>query len=240
MLFAVAGGPKTTGDGSAAPSAGADAAPPSAEADARAKVLGWARRSIDLIPTGWLITGAGAVLLGATAMFGGLEAVAAPPTPELSVGETFAGSDFEMTVIGVELSDERGQALVFPDEETGERVLIVTVDVVNTFSSPRGSSNRSETSPVIDGIRIQGLDELPEISRADDGTGSPVLQPDVPARLLLAWLVGPGDFGDGDEIVLTLPDSTHRVGESVVRGDYWDDVHVGARVSATVEEVSAP
>jgi len=231
MLFAVAGGPKATGDGQAAPSA---------EADARAKVLGWARRSIDLIPTRWLITGAGAVLLGATALFGGLEAAAVEPTPQLSVGETFAGSDFEMTVVGVELSDERGQALVFPDEEAGERVLIVTVDVVNTFSSPRSSTSRSEASPVIDGIRIQGLDDLPEVSRADDGTGSPVLQPDVPARVLLAWLVGPGDFRDGDEIVLTLPDSTHRVGESVVRGDYWDDVRVGARVSATVEEVSTP
>lgn len=209
-------------------------------AGARAKVLGWARQSIDLIPTSWLITGAGALLLGTTALFGGLEAAAVDPTPSVAVGETFAGSDFEMTVVGVELRDERGEALVFPDEEKGERVLVVVVDVVNTFDEPRPSSDNKAHSPVIEGIRLEGLEERPAISRADDGTGSPRLQPDVPTRLLLAWLVGPDDFRDGDEVTLTLPDSTHYVGKNIVKGDYWDDVVVGATVTTTIDERGAP
>ena len=209
-------------------------------AGARAKVLGWARQSIDLVPTSWLITGAGALLLGATALFGGLEAAAVDPTPSVAVGEVFAGSDLEMTVVGVELRDERGKALVFPDEEQGERVLVVVVDVVNTFDSPRRSSDNGADSPVIDGIRLEGLDEPPTISRADDGEASPALQPDVPARLLLAWLVGPDDFRTGDEVTLTLPDSTHYVGKNIVRGDYWDDVVVGATVTTTIDEQAAP
>lgn len=219
---------------------GSDADVAAANAGARAKVLGWARRSIDLIPTSWLLTGAGAVLLAGTALFGGLEAAAVDPTPEAAVGETFAGSDLEMTVVGVELRDERGMAGVYPDEEEQERLLVVTVDVVNTFPAPRSSVSGKKTSAVVDGIRIDGLEEKAAVSRADDGTSSPVLQPDVPARLLLAWTVGPEDFHDGEEISLTLPDSTHYVGKSVVRGDFWDDVRVGATLTTTIEEVAAP
>jgi hypothetical protein len=222
------------------PPAGRDAAAvAAANASARAKVLGWARRSIDLIPTPWLITGAGALLLATTAVFGGLEAAPVDPVPAIAVGETFSGSDLDMTVVGVELRSDRGNTSVFPDEEKDERVLIVTVDVTNTFSSPRASAVGGKT-PLVDGILIDGFDMRPSVSRADDGTGSPRLQPDVPARLQLAWLVGPDDFHDGDEILLTLPDSTHRVGQSLVRGDYWDDFRVGATVTAPVEEVTGP
>lgn len=67
-----------------------------------------------------------------------------------------------------------------------------------------------------------------------------MLQPDVPAQLVLAWIVGPDDLRDGDEVTLTLPDSTHRVGTNVQRGvDFWDDVVVGARMTTTVHEVPA-
>lgn len=211
----------------------------SANAGARAKVLGWARRSIDLIPTSWLITGAGAVLLGATAIFGGLEAAAVDPTPTVAVGETFAGSDLEMTIVGVELREEPGNAALYPDEEKDERVLVVVVDVVNTFDTPRSSYSGDKMSPVVNGIHLEGIDEKPSVSRADDGAGSPMLQPDVPVRLLLAWIVGPDDYHDGDEVQLTLPDSTHYVGKSVMRGDYWTDARVGATVTAEVVEVPA-
>lgn len=210
------------------------------DASARAKLLGWARQSIDLVPTSWLLTGAGAALLGVTALFGGLEAAAVDPTPAVSVGEAFSGSDFRMTVVGVELDSDRGDSLVFPDEEKGERVLTVVVDVVNTFDKPRSSTAVDQDSPVIDGIRVDGLKEKPSVSLAADGEASPMLQPDVPARLRLAWIVGPDDFHDGDEVRLTLPDSTHYVGQSVVRGDFWDEVVVGATVTTTVEEVSSP
>lgn len=203
-------------------------------------MLGWARRSIDLIPTPWLLTAAGALLLAGTAVFGGLEAAAVDPTPDVAVGETYTGSDLELTVVAVELRDDRGQTSVFPDEEKGERVLVVTVDAVNTFHAPRGSTSGAPTSAVVDGIRIDGVEDKGQVSRADDGRGSPVLQPDVPARLLLAWLVGPDDYREGDEITLTLPDSTHAVGSRVIRGDYWTDVRVGATLTTSIAEGTSP
>ena len=222
------------------PAQGQDPAVTAANASARAKVLAWARRSIDLIPTSWLITGAGAVLLATTAVFGGLEAAAVDPIPVVAVGETFSGSDLDMTVVGVELRDERGNALVFPDEEKGERVLVVTVDVVNTFTSPRQPQTSASPSPVVDGILIEGLAEKGAISRADDGEGVTRLQPDVPVRLLLAWIVGPDDFRDGEEITLTLPTSDHYVGKSLIDGDYWQNARVGATLTTTVGEVTIP
>jgi hypothetical protein len=218
----------------------ARAATARANAGARAKLLGWARQSIDLIPTPWLITGAGAVALGATAAFGGLATAPVEPIPELSVGESFRGSDFDMTVLGVELRDDDDGTLVFLDEEKGERVLVVTLDVTNTFPTPRSSASGSDRRIAIDGIRVEGVEGAPVLTRADDGTGYPMLQPDVPARLLAAWVVGPDDLHDGDEVVLSLPDSTHYVGKSLTKGDYWWDEHVGATLTATIDEVTTP
>lgn len=208
----------------------------SSETAARAKVLGWARRTIDLIPTSWMITGAGAVILATTAAFGGLATAAVDPIPQLAVGETFTGSDLEMTVLGAELRDDPGALAVFPDEERGERVLLVEVEVVNTFPTPRSASSLSTPSPVVNGIRVEGIDTQGDVAHADDFHLYPTLQPDVPTRVLLAWVVGSADLRDGDEIALTLPDSTHFVGTSVVRGDYWDDVQVGATMTLTVHE----
>ena len=235
-LYAFPVGETNTG---APPDAAGAAATARANADARAKVLGWARRSIDLIPTPWLITGAGAVLLACTAAFGGLEAVPEEPIPEIAVGDTYSGSDLEITVLDVELRDEPGNAAIYPDEETGGRLLVMVVDVVNTFHSPRPSTSSADPSPTVEGIRISGLDEEAEVSRADDGLSYPTLQPDVPVRMLLAWRVGPDDFREGDEISITLPDSTHYAGQVLTSGDFWEDVRIGATMTARIEEAPA-
>jgi len=192
-----------------------------------------------LIPTPWLLTAGGGVLLAATAAFGGLEEVQPPPTPTVEAGERYAGSDLQLTVQRVELRAERGNADVFPDEEKRERVLAVIVEAVNTFDEPRLAMALGAISPMVDGIRIDGIDAKPTVSRADRSGGT-MLQPDVPAQLVLAWIVGPDDLQDGDEVTLTLPDSTHRVGTNVQRGvDFWDDVVVGARMTTTVHAVLA-
>ena len=237
-LYAVAVGENRA---AAEPPGQADAATAArTNAGARAKVLGWARRTIDLVPTSWLITGAGAVLLATTAAFGGLATAPADPIPEIAVGDTFKGSGLEITVVGVELWDEAGNSAIYPDEEKGEKVLVVAVDVVSTFEKPRSTSSGPLNQGSVDAIRVAGLDDAPSVSYRDDGEYSSMLQPDLPARLLLAWRVGSDDFHDGDVVSLTLPDATHRVGDNVLRGeDLWEDLRVGATVPATVEKAAA-
>ena len=215
---------------------GVTAPPP--ESSAALRAVHWARRTFELIPTPWLITAAGAVLLGTTAAFGGLDAVPETPIPELVVGDSFSGSDMTFTVRAIELSDDNGTTLVFPDEEKGEQVLTVLVDVVNDFSVARVVSPLANPSPSVNGISVDGIDENPFITQAD-GSSASMLQPNVPASLVLAWVVPRGAFDDGDTVRLTLPDSTHYVGSSVVSGDYWWDVTVGATVTGTIVEIPA-
>lgn len=220
-----------------APYAVAVTAPPP-ESSAALRAVHWARRTFELIPTPWLITASGAVLLGTTAAFGGLQAVPETPMPELTIGEEYSGSDFTFTVRAIELRDERGTTLVSPDEEKGEQVLAVVIDVVNDFPVARVVSPDAKPSPSVNGIRVEGVDEKPFITQVD-GTSASMLQPDVPASLVLAWVVPRGAFDDGDTVRLTLPDSTHYVGSSVISGDYWWDVTVGATVTGTIVEIPA-
>ncbi|UNK71326.1 hypothetical protein [Microbacterium sp. H1-D42] len=215
------------------------ATPPTAPAGRRA--FGWSRRMLDRVPTPWLITGGTGAALALTAAFGGLNGVSEPQIPELTVGESFSGSDLLMTVIGVELSDERAGSGVYPDAEKGERVLTVILDVTNEFTAPRTAASGGADSPVVDGITIEGVTTTPPgLARADDGTYGIHLQPDVPVRIVASWVVGAEDVQDGDEVRITLPDSTHGVGQAITMGDYWSDPVIGAYVTAEVDEVEVP
>ncbi|MFC4137679.1 MULTISPECIES: hypothetical protein [unclassified Microbacterium] len=206
-------------------------------AESEARLTSWVRKTTDKVPTGWLITGAGAILLGATAAFGGLQTVPEAGPVELAPGEHFIGADIDMSVVAVELSDTRQTAGVVPDE--GQRVLVVIIDATNLFDRARPVFGGNDTAAAVDSIRVEGLDETPKISRVDDGDGATWLQPDVPARLMVSWAVEPGDFADGDEVTVTLPDGEHTVGSFVTSEEYWSDVHVGARVLTSIEEVPA-
>lgn len=215
------------------------ATPPAAPDGAR--VRAWARRTLDRVPTPWLITGGTGAVLALTAGFGGLNAVPEPAVPELTVGESFSGSDLLMTVVSVQLSDERPGSGVRPDPDAGERVLTVVVDVVNEFTAPRTAAAGTPDSPVVDGIAIEGVtDAAPGLARADDGTLNIRLQPDVPVRVLASWVVDGDAVHDGDAVRISLPDSTHGVGAAITLGDYWTDPVVGAYVTATVDEVVLP
>lgn len=54
---------------------------------------------LDRVPTPWLITSGAGAVLAITAAFGGVHPVPVPPTPELTVGDSFTGSDLTMTVV---------------------------------------------------------------------------------------------------------------------------------------------
>lgn len=203
-------------------------------AASEARAAAWARTMADRIPTGWIITGAGAVLLGATAAFGGLEPAPQPVPEELAVGEHYVGSDLEIAVLGAEVGGEVQGAGVVPDE--GEETLIVTLEVTNLFSEPRIALAPHSLSGVhIDGVEIVRSDAR----RVEDDSVLAYLQPDVPTRVRLAWTIDADAIAPGDEVRLVLPDSTRSEGAFVTRGTYWSDVRTGAYVTVPVAAVLA-
>lgn len=206
-----------------------------------------AQRAIDRVPLKWLSTAALVVFLGVTSLFGGLEAVAAPETPVITVGTTVVGTEIEMTPVQATLIDKLNTTGVFPGE--GQRILSLVLDVRNLSEFARSSS----TEDALGRIRVEGLAELlgasgltalevqgavkPAVARLDDGTFSPWLQPGLPVRLVLSWVIPTGAFGDGDNVRFDLPTGTRAVGQSVLYGVYWTDEHTAAYTDIVLEEL---
>lgn len=201
-------------------------------AASEARAAAWLRKTADRIPTGWIITAGGAVLLGSTAAFGGLAAAPQPTPAELSVGEHYAGSQLDMAVVGASVGGEvRGTGF---SPEPREGTLVVVLDVTNEFTAPRLARSKDTMGGVgVDGLTLEGVD----VERTIDGSNVLNLQPGVPTRVRLAWLIDEGDVAPGDEIRVALPDSTHYVGSFVERGDYFTDVRVGAYVTVPVDSL---
>lgn len=212
-----------------------------AEADAatraasEARAAAWARKMADKVPTAWLISGAGAVLLASTAAFGGLADVPQPKPPELHAGQHFVGSDLDMSVVSVGVADgEVRGAGVTPEE--GQSTVIAVLDVTNVYTAPRPV----RVKDTLGGVSLDGIEtDRYDVNRTSDGSGAGFLQPDVPTRVRIAWTVDADAVSPGDEIRVVLPDSTRFTGSFVTRGDYWDDVHPGAYVTVRVDDLPA-
>ncbi len=186
------------------------------------------------VSTKWIGGAFTVIVLAATAGFGGLNTVPTPPVPEIASGESFTGALLEYTPQRAVLIDELAETTVRPAD--GERLLVVIIDVENLDDEPRSSTSDESGK----WIRVEGAPDVsPAVVRYDDSTLGPRLQPGVPATLVLTWAVPKDAFAAGDEIRLALPDATEFVGTSVVFGEYWDDITVGAYADLVAEDVGA-
>lgn len=210
----------------------ADAAGAADRAASEAWAVAWAKKAADRIPTGWIITGIGAILLGATAAFGGLAPAPQPKPAEISAGEHYTGSQLDMAVVSAGVGGEvRGTGFA---PEPGQRTLVVVLDVTNEFTAPRLARSPDTMRGIgVDGVQLDNLD----VVRTIDGSNVLEFQPGVPTRVRVAWLIDEGAVSPGEEIRVVLPDSTHYVGSFVQRGDYFTDVRTGAYVTVTVDEI---
>lgn len=196
----------------------------------------WVSAVTSRISTKWIGGAATVLILGATAAFGGLEAVPEPPLPELVAGDTFTGAGWEMTPQRAVLIDELNETGVRPKE--GERLLVVIMDVTNVDDAARPSSSSAKGS--LTAIRVDDVPDIaPAVARYDDTTASPWLQPGVPTQLVLTWALPASGLADGDDIRLTLPTATEYTGEFFVYGEYWEDEETGAYATLAVEDVGA-
>lgn len=205
------------------------------------------QRALDRVPLKWLGTAALVVFLAVTSLFGGLEAVATPETPVIAAGETVVGAEIEMTPVQATLIDELNTTGVFPDE--GERILSVVMDVRNLSEFARASASTDALGLIrVDGLADvlaeSGLTDLelqsaikPSVARLDDGTFDPWLQPGLPVRLVLSWVIPADAFRDGDTVRISLPTATRAVGQSVIYGIYWTDQQTVAHTDIDIEDL---
>ncbi|WP_394279364.1 hypothetical protein [Microbacterium sp.] len=218
-----------------------DSPVPTSDAAPAARTTGRGRRVVtaitDKVPTRWLTGILTVPFLAVTAAFGGLNAVAAPPIPDLAPGEAHENGPLAVTVERAVLIDTFPEAGISVDE--GQRVLAVVFTAENRWD--RSIAAFASGGPA-HAVRIAelGADERPEsVARMDDATTSPYLHPEMPVQLVATWAVDSGEFEEGDELVIELQDFTLFVGTLINPGEQWTDPAVGARVALDLADVGA-
>lgn len=197
--------------------------------------FGWLRAASDRVPTRWFAGIGTGLFLVATAAFGGLATAATPPITALAPGEQHRNDQLVITVERAVLVDEFPEAGVFVDD--GERVLALLLSVENVWDEPLSAS---PSSSVVDSVTVEGLPDPPDsVARSDDATINPVLQPGVPAQIVLAWAVDAGAFIHAQSLQITLNDMTLYTGSFVANGQWWTDPVAAATLSVAVEDIGA-
>jgi hypothetical protein len=179
-----------------------------------------------------VLLGAAVAILAAT---GGLETSTRRGPVEHGPQEEFTSSDMRITLERAVVVDQLPGSGVFTDADAGERVFAVLIEVENLDVDPRLARSDGGLSRVIADFGIEGE---PEISVYGDGDFSVVtLQPGVPARLLLSWMVDDDQIGEGDDVHLTMPDAEKRESTLTPGTFVWDELPPSAVVVTTVEDL---
>ena len=209
-------------------------------ASERANRFARLRAATDRVPTKWFAGIGTALFLAVTAAFGGLAPVAADDEPalaRLAAGDTHTSRQLAITVQRAVLIDELRGSGSFADEEKGERLLVLLIEMENRWNVPLRTFG---TEGVMDAVRLDGDDRAATgIVREDDQTFTPWLQPGVPALLVFSWTVPGTAYADGDELKIVLRDSTLQVGQLLYTGDTWGEPSPAAIVTARIEDVGA-
>jgi hypothetical protein len=196
----------------------------------------WLRAATDRVPTRSFAGIATGAFLLATAAFGGLATAAPPELEVLRPGEAHVSDQRSLTVKRAVLIDELPGSGVSVEDD--ERVLALIVDVENRWDEPQLSTG---TKGIAASFGVSGAagKDAPSAARMDDATLSPQLQPGVPAELVYTWAVDADDYGDGDELTVTLREMTLYTGSFVMTGQSWTDPVTTATMTLEIEDVGA-
>jgi len=179
------------------------------------------------------------VLLGLSAVLGGLNDVAADPIPEFEAGEPYAALQLTITPERASLIDGFPEQSVMPAD--GNRLLVVVATVTNTSPDPvRITTLRPADSLLPVGIDFaDGFTGPTAVIVFDDGTQVSTVQPDVPVKLAYVWEVPTGSLADGDELRVDVLDRENLGEAAIYYGDRFSDFHTVGYVTFTLNDVGA-
>ena len=194
----------------------------------------WIVRLVASVPTLWWIVAGAALILGVSALFGGLDdadSVGEVTTPVIEVGEEYPAAQFTTTVTGAGLYDVFPTEFSEPDEE-GNRFLVVTAIVTNNYYQ---STTATGTL-----LRLEFLGEDDQESARQvlmsDLTGNPQADPRIPQEIGFVWEVAGDTFAEGDTVRVSIARQSLFTENTIVYGDYWKDPVVAAWVDVTIED----
>jgi hypothetical protein len=193
------------------------------------------------VPTKWILAGLAAVLLAASALFGGLNDAPVEPIPQLDVGDTSNGTR-------VDLSVERAIVIDgFPDinlePEPGFRYLVIIATAENVWPTPVPQVRSFVGSPqpaTVLSPRIEGLEGTApeEILVFSDATDADELQPGVPVQLAYLWQVPADELAEGDIVGLDLWDEAYLGDARISFGELFDDPAIIGTMDVDVDDVA--
>ena len=199
-----------------------------------------ARGLYDRLPTKWLVTSVGAVLLGLSALLGGLDDVPPTPIPQIEANQPYTGERLTITAERAALIDGFPEQGVMPAD--GNRLLVVVATVENTWTDPVRLATLPATADTLLPVGIEFADAATAPTTVmvfDDGSTVSTVQPGVPVEVAFVWEVPSGSLAHGDEVRFDLLDRTYEGEASVYFGERFSDDFVGGYLEFTVEDLGA-
>ncbi|CAN5146149.1 hypothetical protein BH11ACT2_BH11ACT2_07040 [soil metagenome] len=198
------------------------------------------RRAADAVPTHWIIVAVVALLVAASAAFGGLKDAPAQALDALKPGQTHHGLRLDVAVTRAVLIDGFPGTDIATDD--GKRLLVVVAHVRNHWHSPVRPLALARHA---DTIGVRGVPGVKNGSAPDyvavlsDAAPSPDLQPGVPVDLTFIWNVEPSALAAGDDLHLQLWDEDQHVNGDLLTGENFEQPHLVGSVTVPVTDVGA-
>lgn len=191
----------------------------------RVRIARW----LGSIPTSiWFIVGA-AVILGVSALFGGLDEadLSSRQPPVVPAGEEIVRDELTTIVHSAYVGDVAPGYSFEPEE--GNVYLVVEATVTNNA--------RVTTVTFSELIRVDQLEEPVALrtARLVDGSGLPQANPGVPTGVGFVWEVPEGSVSPGDTVRLTITAKSFTADGDVTFGSYWSDPQPTAFVDIEVQ-----
>lgn len=192
---------------------------------ARTRISRW----IESVPTSvWLIAGA-AVILGVSALFGGLDDadLSSREPPVVAADEEIARDELSTIVHSASLTDLAPGYSFEPDE--GNTYLVVEATVTNNA--------RVTTTAFTDLLQFDWLEDplATRTVRLIDGSGVPQANPGIPTAVAFVWEIPEARVSTGDSVRLTVMAKSFTADGDVTFGSYWSDPRPTAFVDLEVE-----